>query len=151
MNEKKFIGTWKLKSFEAELPDGRVLYPHGKNPDGYIMYSEDGYMLVLITDQDRKSFAGEAIPSKHFWKTVNDHKKAEAYETLLSYCGKYKVKNEDVVEHFIEVSSFPNWVGTTQERTYKFSENLLTLSQVTPWAIATLVWEKLHAEKTMVI
>jgi len=142
MNEKKFIGTWKLKSFETKLSNGGiVLYPNGKNPIGYIMYSEDGYMSVLITDKDRRNFDGNASPSKDFWKTVDDYKKAEAYETLLSYCGKYEVKNENLIVHHIKASSLPNWVGTSQERIYKFSANTLTLSATTANSEAVLVWE----------
>lgn len=124
MNNEKFIGTWKLKSFEIKKRNKETIYPYGTNPIGYIIYSKDGYMSVLITDQHREKF------------------KAEAFATLLAYCGKYEVKNGEIIIHHLEACSIPDWVGTSQERKYKFAENALTLSAITADSTATLVWER---------
>jgi hypothetical protein len=40
---EKFIGTWKLVSFEMRSADG-VTYPFGNDPVGYLMYNDEGYM-----------------------------------------------------------------------------------------------------------
>lgn len=141
MNKEKFIGTWKLKSFAARLSDGSIVYPNGKNLIGYIMYSEDGYVSVLIMEKDREKFNEKFSPSREFWKTVANQKKSAAFETFFSYCGHYEIKNDEIIIHRLEACSIPDWVGTSQERIYKFSANTLTLSQITQHATATLVWE----------
>jgi len=142
MNERKFIGTWKLKSFEVKRADGSFVYPSGKNPLGYIMYNTDGYMSVFIVDENRGKFNVDVVPTKDFYKTIDDSKKALAFESFFSYCGHYEVKNDALIVHHLELCSIPDWVGTAQERIYKFSANILTLSQVTPSATAMLVWER---------
>ena len=50
---ERFIGTWKLVSFEL-WSDDEVVYPFGKDPVGYLMYNNEWYMSV------------EFMPSKKF-------------------------------------------------------------------------------------
>ena len=53
--------------------------------------------------------------------------KSAAFDSYVSYCGTFQVGEESVV-HRIDTCLFPNWVGTSQERLYKFEGNLLFLS-----------------------
>lgn len=72
--------------------------------------------------------------------------KIAAYDTYLSYCGKYEVQGNKVIHH-IEVSLFPNWSGVDQVRFFEFDGNRLSLS--TPPLLlagkqktAQLIWER---------
>jgi Lipocalin-like domain len=137
---ERFIGTWKLVSYENRSGD-QVTYPVGKNPVGYIMYNAEGYMAVALMASNRKRFSSIDIMGGTTEEIV------AAYGTYLSYCGKYAV-TEDRVIHHVEVSSYPNWIGEDQVRFYKFEGNKLILS--TPFMIlggkqqrGYLIWERM--------
>jgi hypothetical protein len=47
---------------------------------------------------------------------------------LVSYSGRFEVDEASkVVEHHVELSSYPNFIGKTQVRVYELSEEDLTL------------------------
>ena len=56
MELNPIIGAWRLVTYEAHTGDD-VLYPLGEDPSGYIMYTPDGYMSVLMMAAGRKNFA----------------------------------------------------------------------------------------------
>ncbi|MBT7081288.1 MAG: hypothetical protein HN929_07470, partial [Chloroflexi bacterium] len=62
MSDKRFLGTWKLVSFEVRSIGDNVYYPWGENPAGYIMYNEDGYMSVSMMASDRPVFEARDLP-----------------------------------------------------------------------------------------
>jgi hypothetical protein len=72
-----------------------------------------------------------------------------AFDTYLSYCGKYEIDGDKVV-HQIELSLFPNWSGVDQERFFEFSGKQLTL-RTAPMALegtqrtAQLIWHRASA------
>ena len=137
---ERFIGTWKLVSFEMRSDD-QVTYPLGKDPVGYLIYSHEGYMAASLMASKRQRFL-----SMDILKATTEEIVA-AYGTYVAYCGKYEV-TEDKVTHLVEVSLFPNWVGGKQERFYKLEGDELTLS--TPpmivggkQQISYLIWKKM--------
>jgi len=137
---ERFIGTWKLVSFEMRSDD-QVTYPLGKDPVGYLMYSYEGYMAASLMASKRQRFS-----SMDILKATTEEIVA-AYDTYVAYCGKYEV-TEDKVTHLVEVSLFPNWVGGKQERFYKLEGDELILS--TPpmivggkQQISHLIWKKM--------
>ncbi len=117
----RFIGTWKLLSFEYRSDEDQVTYPFGKDPIGYLMYNGEGYMSVAFMASGRRSFSS----SDRLGGTSEEV--VAAYRTHSSYCGRYEVSGDRVV-HLIEVSSYPNYVGQRQERFYRFEGDKLTLS-----------------------
>ena len=136
---ERFIGTWKLVSYQNRSDD-QVTYPLGKNPVGYIMYNDEGYMAVALMASNRRRFSSMDIMGGTTEEIV------AAYGTYISYCGKYEV-TEDRVIHHVEVSFYPNWIGEDQARFYKFEGDKLILS--TPPMIlggkqqsGYLIWER---------
>ena len=121
MAENRFIGTWRLLSFEQQAEDGQITNLFGHDPVGYIMYNADGYMFVAFMHADRPSFATE----DYFAASLEE--RVAAMDTFLSYCGRYSIRGDRVIHH-IEVCYFPNWVGMDQERIYAFEGDKLTLS-----------------------
>ena len=137
---EKFIGTWRLVSFELRSDD-QVTYPLGKDAVGYLIYNNDGYMSAALMASKRPRFS-----SMDMMKATTEEIEAAA-DTYVAYCGKYAV-NEGKVTHLVEVSFFPNWVGEKQERFYKFEGDKLILS--TPPMIlggkqqtGYLIWKRL--------
>jgi hypothetical protein len=67
-------------------------------------------------------------------------------EGFVAYAGRYTFHGDRVVHH-VELSLFPNWVGTDQERSVERTEDRLTLS-ASPLLLAgtkqvpRLVWER---------
>jgi hypothetical protein len=70
-----------------------------------------------------------------------------AWMGFISYAGTYEIDDSrSRVLHHVEICSFPNWVGTSQERFYEFDGDRLVLA--TPpislggeSTVSTLVWE----------
>jgi hypothetical protein len=121
MGKNPLVGTWKLISCEVHRSDGRVSYPYGRTPSGYIMYDEAGYMLVAITRGGRQAFAAGSI------HRATASEKARAARTYLSYAGRYALDGDRVVHH-VEVSLYPDWVGTDLIREVELSGRRLILT-----------------------
>ena len=136
------VGTWRLRSWKNVGTDGSELNPLGEHPVGYIFYNADGYMSVEIMAADRRPY-GEPDA---FGGTLEE--RAEAISTYLSYSGPFEMlPDRDTVIHYIEVCSYPNWVGNAQVRFATLDGDRLTLS-TRPMMFqgveskAVLVWER---------
>jgi hypothetical protein len=140
MKKNSVMGTWKLVCWEVRSADGQVTYPFSQDAEGYITYTEDGYVFVVVTTANRTLYAsGDLLGG-------TQQEKALAAETCVSYCGTYELK-EDRIFHHVIVSSFPNWVGTSQERIIELTQNRLLL-RTHPYLLdgkqqaASLLWER---------
>jgi len=137
---ERFVGTWRLVSYEFRAADGQVSYPYGRDLMGYLLYNEDGYMSGVLMGANRRPFAVRDLLGG------TTEEKVAAADTYVSYCGKYEVQGDKVIHH-IELSFFPNWTGVDQERFFEFEHDRLTLSTV-PLLIggtqgrAYLIWER---------
>ncbi|MBA7595618.1 hypothetical protein ES703_02582 [subsurface metagenome] len=127
MKNKELVGTWKFVSMKVQTSSGELIYPYGENLFGMIIYTSGGYMSVLLMRPDRPRFAsGDLLGG-----TPEEIK--AAYEGFDAYCGTYEVDSEKgTVTHHIEGGKFPNWVGTDQERNFKFSSSNLVLTATIP-------------------
>jgi hypothetical protein len=142
MDKEKFIGTWKLVSFDIQHQDGQRTYPLGKDAAGIIMYDANGQMSVQIMRPDRPQFAAD----EQLRGTPVEIK--SAFEGFISYYGLYEINQEEgTVTHHVKGCLFPNWVGKAQKRFFEFSGNRLILS--TPpvlWdgqqVTGVLIWER---------
>jgi hypothetical protein len=118
--KEQLIGTWTLVSSDQVHPDGSKVQQFGANPKGinvfdpnrrfFLMIANPGFLMVASAD-NRK-----IVP--------NDLSKAN-YEEFggliaesIAYYGTYTVnETEKVVTLHLDASTFPNQVGTDQERT----------------------------------
>jgi hypothetical protein len=130
------VGLWRLESMEQRYDDGRVVYPFGQDAEGYIFYAADGFMSVAFQKAGRGPFQTGGQ-----W-TASDAEKARAYDSVLTYCGRYAVEGDRVV-HAIEMSLFPNWIGDRQVRQFTLDGDSLTIrariEPDTPQARASLM------------
>lgn len=139
----RFIGTWRLISFERKSEDGQVSYPLGQDPVGYLVYSTDGYISGALMTANRPKWAVGTDMT-----TGTPEEKIASAETFFSYCGPYEVHENKVIHH-VKACLIPNWLDTKQERFFEFEENRLTLSPP-PQIIAgvrytnRLVWERVQ-------
>jgi len=140
--QQAIVGTWKLVAYVREdLPSGAKSDVMGAHPSGYINYSSDGRMMVLIVGTDRKKPAGSvATPDE-----------AEALiRSMLAYAGTYTIDTAaKTVTHHVEISWDQSRASTDHLRTYKLEGDTLTLTtepSTDPASgkktVRTVVWEK---------
>ena len=111
--ENKLIGLWRMVSMEQRYDDGRVVYPFGQDAQGYICYTKEGFMFGGTQKAGRVPFQTGGQ-----W-TASDEEKARAYDQYLTYCGWYEVLPDGRLNHKIEISLFPNWIGAEQPREFE--------------------------------
>lgn len=105
------IGTWKLISATDTTDKGEVVdNAYGLNPIGFLTYTADGGMMVLITDGERKPLS---VPDR---VSAPAEERAQAFATMNAYAGRYTVSGDKMVHH-IEAASLQNIVSTDSVRT----------------------------------
>ena len=136
------VGTWKLVSFSGVTANGEAKRLMGDKPTGFLTYTSDGRMSVIITAENRKSLS---VPDRIAAPVAE---RAEAFSTLIAYAGRYTM-NDDRITHRVEASAMPNQVGTDQVRTAKLEGEHLILR--TPPIVqggveirTELIWERVH-------
>jgi hypothetical protein len=136
------VGAWRLISWENQAADGQVTYPMGADALGYLIYTADGRFSVTISRANRTRFAAGDLLSG------TTHDQAQAMQGFVAYAGRYSFHGDRVVHH-VELSLFPNWVGSDQQRSVELAGDRLTLS-ARPLLLAgkpqvpRLVWERVH-------
>ncbi len=146
------LGTWKLISVTATLPDGSIKPEvFGANPTGYITYTPEGKMMVIFSKSNRPPLSGNArSPLSDAIHSVPAEERAQAFTTFNAYAGTYNISGNTVIHH-VEVASMPNRIGQSLIRTFSVNGNRVTLK--TPPSksddvpkIFELVWERLEIE-----
>jgi len=136
-------GYWELVKFEAVADDGSVIYPFGKNVRGLLHYADNEIMSAQLGDAMRPNFSNE-----DFRKAV-PNEILEAYNGYISYFGKYSVnEHRKYIIHEIEMSLYPNWIGTRVKRGFDLNGDflVLTASQLDYDGVLrtpTLTWQKM--------
>ena len=134
-------GTWKLVSSKrTNTATGATADSFGPNPQGYIMYSKDGRVMVLMTRSDR--------PKPGSIDNITDEQRIRLFSSMLAYSGTYKFDGK-TIEHHLDLSWNEVWSGTAQIRDVnKEGDRLIYTTRPAPSPIdgsmgfATLVWEK---------
>ena len=114
------VGTWKLVSLTNTTDKGYVKHFMGQKPTGFITYTAEGRMSVVINAEGRKPLSVNdrfAAPSEE---------RAAAFSSLIAYAGGYTFTGDKVIHH-VEASWIPNQVGTDLVRYVKLEGDRLTL------------------------
>lgn len=141
IDPKTLVGRWDILAWEQLYDDGRKQLPLGEELEGFLRYTEEGDMIVMIARKDRKPFETGGQ-----WN-ADDAEKAGAYSSMLSYAGRYEVQGDTVI-HKVDISLFPNWKGGEQKRQLELKDdNTLAikarLEEGTPQArTAQLLWRR---------
>ena len=91
----------------------------GEHPTGFLTYTADGRMSLLITHDGRPKLSGDRLDSPI-------EERANAFSTMVAYAGSYRLDGNRLIHH-IEAASSQNWVGTDLPRTVTLSGNRLKL------------------------
>jgi hypothetical protein len=108
---KKIVGAWSSP----------VSASYGDNPRGLLVFSSDGYYSLTILRANLPKVA-----SNNRTKATPQEEHA-IVEGSINHFGRYKVDAKKKILTFqIEGSTFPNWIGTTQERPFSIKDGVLT-------------------------
>jgi hypothetical protein len=141
---KDLVGAWKLVEYYTHDENGENRsYPYGESPIGTIAYSENGYMSAQLMSPGRKNFANSDILK------ASDAEWGPACRTYIGYGGRYSFDEEkQQATHHVETSSYPNFVGTHQQRNVSVEGNKLIIHPVGNQnsrglpLLATVIWER---------
>lgn len=118
------IGTWTLVAFEShDVDTNHTIYPFGEQAIGFIIYTNDGFMSAQLMNPSLRSDE----------ESQDDF--AESMGQFLAYSGPFEISdpasakdNSVKVTHHLEVSSYPTWLGSRQERVATIVGDILYLS-----------------------
>jgi Lipocalin-like domain len=113
----KILGSWQMVSWTIkDLSTGQISPALGDNPVGYITYTPEGRVMVLVLRGYRRKPAA-LVPT--------DAEKVALYDSMFAYAGTYSVDDEKVLHH-IDMSWNEAWTGTTQVRFLRLHGDMLT-------------------------
>lgn len=118
--DNPLVGAWELAGYEVPAAEGADRHPLGHRPLGQLLYSPDGYMAVHYMAGDRPQLATQN------WRHTTDEEKLAAVRTYGGYSGRYHWLG-DRVEHHVDASIHPNWIGLTLVRLAVFEGRDLVL------------------------
>ena len=119
------LGSWRLRRWIALADDGSETSPMGDDPLGLVVYSGDGTMLVLMARADRPRIASDDVTGG------SESERAQAFASFIAYGGRFEVDGDQVTHH-VELSQFPNWVGTAQRRRWELDDAGRRLTLTSP-------------------
>ncbi|MBV9357835.1 MAG: lipocalin-like domain-containing protein [Chloroflexi bacterium] len=142
--EQLVLGTWRLVAWEARDADGTVSQPFGDQAVGFIVYTVDRHFFAQLMRLGLLTFVGNDV----LGGTAEEN--ASALGGYVAYAGTYAVQDGMMV-HRVEMSLFPNWIGSQQRRTIEWNAGHLILSSppllgAGRQASDRLTWERVVSE-----
>jgi lipocalin-like protein len=106
------LGTWSLVSWQTRDANGTIGHPFGADASGLLIYDRGGYMSGAMMRTHRRAFARPRTQAVQF-EAGDPEELAEAFNSFLSYAGRWEIGADGLVRHHVEIASIPGWAGTT--------------------------------------
>jgi hypothetical protein len=136
---RDLVGTWTLVSFTTER-DGNKIDVLGPGPKGLLMLDASGRFLAM----SRSSGIPKFVSNNRGTGTPDENK--AVVQGSIAYFGTYSVSESDKTIVFrIETSTFPNWDGQEQKRTFTVANDELKWTAAAGSAgggPTTLTWKR---------
>jgi len=147
ISKEQLCGTWGLESWTIGYSDrDEFTYPYGEDPQGLLLYTDDGWMSASICRSGRAALSAEVS-----FRKLPEADKAAAFSSYFHYAGRYRVEDGDVIHEVVQ-SLNPNMAGTAQLRHAELDGKTLVLSGKDEIGGTTrfhsLVWHRLAAATT---
>jgi lipocalin-like protein len=143
--DKNLVGTWTVVSVTYEQ-GGKKIEPYGPNVKGTQIYDANGRIATVVLRPDLPKVAS----NNRMTATAEESQKI--VHGSIAYFGTYTTNEADhSVTVQIEGATLPNWMGTSQKRTYTISGDQLTISNPTGSGAgaATVVLKRAGPAKAM--
>jgi hypothetical protein len=109
------VGSWRLVSVEATFTDtGERVATFGPSPNGRVVVTEAGRIMFLITKSDRRPAADDAERGALFNETI-------------AYSGTVRLAGPGQFVTTVEISLFPEEIGTEKLRHFTVAGDRLTI------------------------
>jgi Lipocalin-like domain len=119
-DREKILGIWRLVSFEVEFQaTGEREHIRGKNPTGFIIFTAEGRMMVVLTNEGRKA-------------PKTDQDRADPLNSMVAHTGMYRIEGDKWITK-VDVSGNPALVGTEQARFFRVDGD--RLQEITQWTL----------------
>jgi Lipocalin-like domain len=113
---RRLVGTWRVVSAQFEYADtGECRDMYGPNPSGYLILTDNGRMMGMLTAADR------AAPE-------NEADRAGLFESMMAYSGKFRVEGDDEFITTVDLAWHPAWNRTEQTRFFKLDGDALSIT-----------------------
>jgi len=135
---KDLVGAWIAVSNVAEQ-GGAKSEPYGPSPQGMLIFEANGHYGLVLSRKDVPKFA-----SNNRTNGTPDENKA-AVQGTISHFGRYVVSEADKTILFkIDNSTYPNFNGTEQKRTFTLVGDQLTYTvpAFSGGGTAVAVWKR---------
>jgi hypothetical protein len=141
---ESLIGAWELVSaVERDVETGIENNVLGERPQGFILYTPDGYMSAQLQGRARPPFEeGDLLRG-------SPEEYVAAGSSYIAYSGRFFVDEvKRSLSHEMAVSFFPNWLGQRQVRLVEVDGERLQLSTDGPQRFngtlktATISWRR---------
>jgi len=103
------VGAWRLLTWESIDDAGAVDHPMGPDAEGVVVYTPDGTMMTTLGRRGRMPITGDDMLAGP------DAERLASFGSFIAYTARFRIEGGDVI-HQVEMSLFPNWVGTAQRR-----------------------------------
>lgn len=136
----QLVGVWRLVSYRDEQHGHEASFPFGPKPEGFLIYTADGFVSAQLMKPGRPSF------QSHDWHGGTPDEYRRAGSGYLAYCGVYEVDEENkTVTHIPSVALVPNLIFQRQVRSITIKGDRLTLCATGTPAVSRLEWQRASA------
>jgi len=109
------VGTWRFLAYVRTEPvTGKNTNIFGEHPRGWLIYTAEGRMMVIVVPESRKPLE-------------TDEDRIEHHKQMVSYTGRYTVAGDCVIHH-VDVAWNEAWIGTDLVRSYKVDGDRLIIT-----------------------
>lgn len=113
-DDDTLVGTWRMEEIRDTDAAGKVTYPYGEHPLGYIVYDPTGHVHVQVMHTPATPPFASGDDAKG-----TDAEVRAAYLGYAAYFGTYRVDaRAGTVVHRVEGSLMPGYTGTDQPRPF---------------------------------
>jgi hypothetical protein len=118
----RLVGVWRLVSYTDEQEGREDSFPFGPAPEGFLIYTLDGFVSAQLMKPGRSLFHGDD------WRAGTPDEYQKAGSGYIAYCGAYQVNEEkETVTHIPSVALVPNLILKGQVRDVTLSGDRLIL------------------------
>jgi len=118
----RLVGVWLLVTYIDEHEGSEDTQPFGPNPQGFLIYTVDGFVSAQLMKPGRPAFHASD------WHHGTPQEYEAARSGYIAYCGTYEVDEvKATVTHIPFVSLLPNLIDGRQRRSIDLQGDRLVL------------------------